>query len=61
MPGRADHAGQRRSLLRPVLDARHVHGASGLAGARLPEPASQAEDGHAVDYLIETISAAPAR
>ena len=46
-------------LLWPVLDARHVHGASGLAGARLPEPASQAEDGHAVDYLIETISAAP--
>jgi purine nucleosidase len=46
-------------LLRPVLDARHVHGVSGLAGARLPEPASEAEDGHAVDYLIETISAAP--
>lgn len=46
-------------LLRPVLDARHVHGESGLAGARLPEPASAAADGHAVDYLIETISAAP--
>jgi purine nucleosidase len=46
-------------LLRPVLDARHVHGDSGLAGARLPEPASAAADGHAVDYLIETISAAP--
>ena len=46
-------------LLRPVLDARHVHGASGLAGARLPEPASAAAAGHAVDYLIETISAAP--
>jgi len=46
-------------LLRPVLDARHVHGASGLAGVRLPEPASAAAAGHAVDYLIETISAAP--
>jgi purine nucleosidase len=46
-------------LMRPGLDARHVHGDSGLAGARLPEPASAAADGHAVDYLIETISAAP--
>lgn len=46
-------------LLRPVLDARHVHGESGLAGARLPEPVSAASAGHAVDYLIETISAAP--
>jgi purine nucleosidase len=46
-------------LLRPVLDARHVHGASGLAGARLPGPASEPAAGHAVDYLIDTISAAP--
>jgi purine nucleosidase len=46
-------------LLRPVLDAARVHGASGLAGARLPGPASAPAAGHAVDYLIETISAAP--
>ena len=46
-------------LLRPVLDAARVHGASGLAGARLPGPASEPAAGHAVDYLIETISAAP--
>jgi purine nucleosidase len=46
-------------LLRPVLDAVRVHGASGLAGARLPGPASEPAAGHAVDYLIETISAAP--
>jgi purine nucleosidase len=56
VPVTPGHAGP---LLRPVLDARHVHGDSGLAGARLPEPASAAADGHAVDYLIETISAAP--
>jgi purine nucleosidase len=46
-------------LLRPALDAARVHGASGLAGARLPGPASEPAAGHAVDYLIETISAAP--
>jgi purine nucleosidase len=52
-------AGSAGPLLRAVLDARHVHGASGLAGARLPEPTSGPAAGHAVDYLIETISAAP--
>jgi purine nucleosidase len=46
-------------LLRPVLDARDVHGASGLAGARLPGATSEPAAGHAVDYLIDEISAAP--
>lgn len=46
-------------LLRPVLDARDIHGDDGLAGARLPAALSGPAPGHAVDYLIETISAAP--
>ena len=46
-------------LLRPGLNAHHVHGATGLGGALLPAPSSRAADGHAVDYLIETIGAAP--
>lgn len=46
-------------LLRPALNAHDVHGASGLGGALLPAPSSRAADGHAVDYLIETIGAAP--
>jgi inosine-uridine nucleoside N-ribohydrolase len=46
-------------LLRPVLDARDIHGDNGLAGARLPAALSGPAPGHAVDYLIETISAAP--
>jgi purine nucleosidase len=46
-------------LLRPAIDARAVHGADGLAGARLPAAASAARGGHAVDYLIEEIDAAP--
>lgn len=46
-------------LLRQVLDAREVHGASGLNGARLPDVASLPAAGHAVDYIIDEISAAP--
>ena len=46
-------------LLRPALDAGHVHGDSGLGGAVLPPPARAAEDGHAIDYIIDTIGAAP--
>jgi purine nucleosidase len=46
-------------LLRPALDAGHVHGDSGLGGAVLPPPARDAEDGHAIDFIIDTISAAP--
>ncbi|HEY0717186.1 MAG TPA: nucleoside hydrolase, partial [Streptosporangiaceae bacterium] len=46
-------------LLRPPIDARLVHGDSGLGGARLPDPVSRPAGGHAIDYLIDTIKAAP--
>src|ERR1700761_8335308 len=46
-------------LLRPALDAREVHGDSGLGGAVLPPPAASPAPGHAIDYLIDTLSAAP--
>jgi purine nucleosidase len=46
-------------LLREPIDARLVHGDSGLGGARLPDPVSRPADGHAVEYLIDTIQAAP--
>ena len=52
-------AGSPGPLLRSGLEARHVHGGSGLGGALLPAPASIQAAGHAVDYLIETIGAAP--
>jgi purine nucleosidase len=52
-------AGCATPLLRPALDAEHVHGSSGLGGAVLPPPARAAENGHAIDYLIDTIAAAP--
>ncbi|HEU5387353.1 MAG TPA: nucleoside hydrolase [Streptosporangiaceae bacterium] len=52
-------AGCAGPLLRPALDARQVHGDSGLGGAILPPPAASPADGHAIDYLIETVRAAP--
>ena len=52
-------AGCAGPLLRPALDARQVHGDSGLGGARLPPPAASPAGGHAVDYLIDTAGAAP--
>ena len=52
-------AGSPAPLLRPFHDARHVHGDSGLGGARLPMARGRAVAAHAVDFLIGEISAAP--
>ncbi len=52
-------AGCAGPLLRPALDARQVHGDSGLGGAALPPPAARPAAGHAVDYIIDTAAAAP--
>ena len=51
--------GSTRPLLRPPLQARHVHGETGLGSAKLPEALSGPAPGHAVDFLVDTISAAP--
>jgi purine nucleosidase len=52
-------AGAAAPLLRPALDAAHVHGDSGLGSAVLPAPTRGARSGHAVDFIIETTAAAP--
>jgi purine nucleosidase len=52
-------AGCAGPLLRPALDARHVHGESGLGGAVLPPATGSPAPGHAIDYIIETVRAAP--
>jgi purine nucleosidase len=52
-------AGCAGPLLRPALDARHVHGTTGLGGAVLPESRHDPSGGHASDFIIETIAAAP--
>jgi purine nucleosidase len=48
-------AGCSRPLLVPPLYADHVHGASGLGGAQLPEPTGSPRREHGVDWLIETL------
>jgi len=52
-------AGCAGPLLRPALDARQVHGDSGLGGAVLPTAAASPAPGHAIDYIIDTARAAP--
>ena len=46
-------------LVRPTIDAREVHGDSGLGGATLPPPVAGPGPGHAIDYIIDTVRAAP--
>ena len=46
-------------LQRPTLQARHVHGTSGLGAASLPAASSGPADGHAVDYLAGATGSAP--
>ena len=46
-------------LLRPHVDARDVHGDSGLGQARLPPAQARPVDADATDLIIDTIGAAP--
>jgi purine nucleosidase len=52
-------AGCPAPLLRPFHDARTVHGETGLGGAVLPDSARAARPGHAADFIIDAIGAAP--
>ncbi|MBG6107303.1 nucleoside hydrolase [Frigoribacterium sp. CG_9.8] len=52
-------AGAGQPLLGERRDASHVHGESGLGSTVLPEPVLAVDDRHAVDFLIETLRAAP--
>ncbi|SMF09427.1 purine nucleosidase [Xaviernesmea oryzae] len=38
-----------------LVTAEHVHGATGLDGADLPEPTMPLQDQHGVDFIIETL------
>ena len=51
------YAGCDRPLTRPLITAEHVHGKTGLDGPVLPDPQMQLTDGHAVDFIIETLRA----
>jgi purine nucleosidase len=58
MSGRTDikvYAGADRPLARPLVTAEHVHGKTGLDGPELFEPSFPLQDGHAVDFIIDTL------
>ena len=60
LAGRTDidvAAGADRPLLREPRVADHVHGATGLDGPDLPDPAAAPVDAHAIDFLAERIAA----
>ncbi len=63
LAGRPDikvFAGCDAPLSRKLVTAEHVHGKTGLDGPDLPDPKMQLADGHAVDFLIDTLRAEPA-
>ncbi|WP_349740637.1 nucleoside hydrolase [Roseateles cavernae] len=62
LAGRRDipvYAGADRPLLKPLVTAEFVHGKTGLDGPTLPEPMLALAEGHAVDFLIDTLMREP--
>ncbi|MGV8937960.1 MAG: nucleoside hydrolase [Allorhizobium sp.] len=58
LAGRPDmlvYAGCAQPMAIPLVTAEHVHGATGLDGAELPDPVMQLQDQHAVEFIIETL------
>ena len=61
LAGRPDvpvYAGCPRPMVREPVSAEYIHGETGIDGADLPEPSHPAEAAHAVDYLVEMLTAA---
>jgi purine nucleosidase len=52
-------AGAREPLTRSPRDAAHVHGSGGLGNVVLPPATLPAADGHAVDFIIDSLRAKP--
>lgn len=62
LAGRTDirvFAGCDRPMNRELVTAEYVHGKSGLDGIALPEPTRPLAEGHAVDFLIQTLRDEP--
>lgn len=49
------YAGCDRPLVRPLATAAHIHGETGLGGARLPRSGAAAGPAHAVDFITESL------
>ncbi|MBO6718050.1 MAG: nucleoside hydrolase [Rhizobiaceae bacterium] len=63
LAGRPDipvYAGADAPLERKLVTAEYVHGKTGLDGPDLPEPKMELQDGHAADFIVETLMAAEA-
>jgi purine nucleosidase len=56
--GRRDvpvYAGCSRPILRPLYTAEYVHGKEGIDGAEIRDPETPLAEGHAVDFMVETL------
>ncbi|MBY6165727.1 nucleoside hydrolase [Pseudooceanicola nitratireducens] len=54
------YAGCDRPMAKTLVTAEHVHGQTGLNGPKLPDPVMDLQDGHGVDFIIDTLRAEPA-
>ena len=64
LAGRLDvpvFAGCDRPLRRELVTAEHVHGTTGIDGANLPDPSTDLQPQHAVDWMVETLLSAGER
>ncbi len=60
LAGRTDipvYAGCDRPIARDLVTAEHVHGKTGLDGPQMDDPAMPLAEGHAVDFIIDTLRA----
>ncbi|MDG1282710.1 MAG: nucleoside hydrolase [Pseudorhodobacter sp.] len=58
LAGRPDvpvYAGCDAPLMRKLVTAEHVHGKTGLDGPAMPDPVTELQPEHAVDFIIETL------
>ncbi len=53
-------SGAAAPMTRKLVTAEHVHGKTGLDGATLSAPRMKLQDGHAIDFIIETLRIEPA-
>ena len=53
-------AGCAGPMVRPLVDAEHFHGESGLGHLAIFEPAAPAAAGHAVNFIVDTLLREPA-
>ena len=59
--GRSDipvYAGCDKPMVRDLVTAEHVHGATGINGMDVTEPAHPLQEQHAVEFIIDTLSSA---